>query len=122
MRLPFVCVDESEPEPDGAVVTSEQHARSPHPNQALMLFEIADSSIELDQEMAFDYAAAGVPEYWIINVRDRQIEAYRRPVADPGSPADWRYAEVLIRTAGELISPLAKPGVTVQVNLLADIS
>jgi Uma2 family endonuclease len=121
LQLPFECVDESEPEPDGAVLTSVQQARQPHPNSAAMLFEISDSSIELDREMAFDYAAAGVPEYWIINVRDRQIEVYRNPVADPRSMTGWRYAEVAVRAAGESISPLLDPGVSVEVNLLADV-
>ncbi|MBV8780130.1 MAG: Uma2 family endonuclease, partial [Phycisphaerae bacterium] len=67
IQSPFDAPGESMPEPDGAVVTHEQMRRRPHPNQALLLIEVADSSIELDREKAFEYAAAGVPEYWIVN-------------------------------------------------------
>jgi Uma2 family endonuclease len=76
IQLPFECPDESEPEPDAAVVTREQMARLPHPNQALLVIEISDSSVEEDREMAFDYASAQVPDYWLLNMRDRQIEVY----------------------------------------------
>jgi len=79
MQMPFECVDESMPEPDGGVFTPEQEARRPHPNAALWLVEVADSSIELDREKALDYAAARVPEYWVINVIDRLIEVFRDP-------------------------------------------
>jgi Uma2 family endonuclease len=119
---PFELQDESMPEPDGAVVTAEQDARRPHPNTAVMLFEVCDSSVELDREMAFDYAASGVPEYWIINVRDREIEVYRTPVADPSSATGHRYADHRVFGAGQPVSPLARPEVSVAVAALADVA
>ena len=72
MQMPFELPDESEPQPDGAVYTAEQEARRPCPNAAVLIVEVADSSIELDQEMADDYAAAGVPDFWIDNVPRRR--------------------------------------------------
>jgi Uma2 family endonuclease len=121
MGASFELQDESMPEPDGAVVTAEQDARRPHPNAAVMLIEVCDSSLELDQEMAFDYAASAVPEYWIINVRDRQIEVYRNPVADSASLTGGRYADRQVFDTGQSISPLARPEVSVAVNALADV-
>jgi Uma2 family endonuclease len=70
IQQPIECPDDSEPEPDGAIVTHEQMAQLPHPNCALLIIEVSDSSIEEDREMAFDYASTQSPEYWILNMRD----------------------------------------------------
>jgi len=46
IQQPFESPGESVPEPDGAVVTREQMRRRPHPNEALFLIEVSDSSLE----------------------------------------------------------------------------
>jgi Uma2 family endonuclease len=117
-QSPFELPDESVPEPEFAVVTHEQQARLPHANEAVLIVEVADSSIELDQDMAFDYAAAGVPEYWIVNVRDRNVEIFRAPAADAESPTGYRYSWHQIFLEAESISALARPGVAVTVATL----
>jgi Uma2 family endonuclease len=122
MQGPFELVDESEPEPDGGVFTKQQDARRPHPNAAELLIEVSDSSIELDREMGFDYAAAGVPDYWIINVRDREIEVYRQPVADRASVTGFRYAERKVFGVGQPVSPLARPEVSVSIAAFVDVT
>ena len=103
------------PEPDGCVVTHEQMARQPHPNRAVLLIEVSDSSLELDQEMAFDYAASADPDYWIVNMPARQMEVYRDPVADASAVLGWRYASHRVYLETEMVSPLAKPDVAVSV-------
>ncbi len=118
IQLPFECPDESEPEPDAAVVTHEQMARLPHPNQALLVIEISDSSIEEDREMAFDHASAQVPDYWILNMRARQIEVYRDPIADPSAPLGFRYESQRVFSESETVSTLARPEVSVAVATL----
>ncbi len=118
IQLPFECPDESEPEPDATVVTHEQMARLPHPNQAALVIQVSDSSIEEDHEMAFDYASARVPDYWILNMRDRQIEVYREPVADPSSPLGFVYVWHRVYAETESVSPLARPDVSVAVATL----
>ena len=120
-QVPFELPDESMPQPDGAVYTPEQEARRPCPNGAVLIVEVADSSIELDQELADDYAAAGVPDYWIDNVRDRCIEVYRDPRPDPASPTGHRYADHRVHHMGESLAPLAKPDAVVAVAALADV-
>jgi len=117
-QLPFDMPDDTAPQPDFAIVTSEQHVRLPHPNAAVLVIEVADSSIELDQDMAFDYASASVPDYWILNMRDRQIEVFREPVADGSSPTGHRYASHKIFNEVDSISPLARPDVQVKVAAL----
>lgn len=71
----------SVPEPDIAVVPGQRsdydHA---HPTNALLVVEVAKSSVGQDRlTKATIYAAAGIPEYWIVNVRDDQVEVFRDP-------------------------------------------
>jgi Uma2 family endonuclease len=112
---PFEAHDQTMPQPDGAVYTQAQDQRRPHPNAALLIIEISDSSLEFDREMAADYAASHVDEYWIINVRDRNAEVYRNAVSDPASPTGFSYATRAEIGEAEIIAPLFKPGVKVAV-------
>ena len=118
---PFELPDESMPQPKFVVCTPHQAARLPHPNRAEFIIEVADSSVELDRETADDYAAAGVPDYWIDNVRDRQIEVYRDPRPDAASTTGHRYASRRVYAVGESLAPLAKPEAVVAVATLADV-
>jgi Uma2 family endonuclease len=113
---PFEAYDETMPQPDGAIYTKPQDARRPHPNAALLLIEVSDSSLEFDQEMAADYAASHVQEYWIINVRDRNIEVYREAVSDPMSVTGFSYSARQILAETETVSPLFKQDITVAVS------
>ena len=115
---PLELPDDTVPQPDVAVVTHEQHARLPHPNVAVLLIEVADSSIELDQEKAFDYASTQSPDYWLLNMRDREVEVYRDPVPHPASPTGWRYASHQVYRDGESVAPLARPDASVAVATL----
>jgi Uma2 family endonuclease len=75
--------DESEPEPDVLVARGGEQtffARHPTPADAALVVEVADSSLHRDRrEKLAIYAAAGVPEYWVVNVPQRQVEVYTRP-------------------------------------------
>jgi len=110
------------PTPEFAVVTHEQQARFPQANQAVLVIEVADSSVELDQEMAFDYAAAGVPEYWLVNVRDRNVEIFREPMPWRGSVTGHHYAWHQVFQETESISSLARPDVSVAVATFVKMS
>jgi Uma2 family endonuclease len=118
MQMPFECVDESMPEPDGGVFTAEHDARRPHPNAALWLIEVADSSVELDREKALDDAAARVPEYWVIHVVDRLIEIFRDPTADASAALGYRYSWHHVYRESEQVAPLIAPQQTVLVSTL----
>jgi Uma2 family endonuclease len=52
------------------------------------------------------YAKNGIKEYWIVNLKQRQLEVFRKPVLD-GETAD--YTERIILAENELISPLERP-------------
>jgi Uma2 family endonuclease len=75
----------NEPRPDFAVVKGgieDYPDRHPGPADTAMVIEVSDSSLPRDQgEKRLIYARGGVPLYWIVNLVDRQIEAYSDPVA-----------------------------------------
>jgi Uma2 family endonuclease len=103
----------SAPEPDVAVVPGEiaqyDHA---HPTTALLIVEVADSSLPQDRiTKAGTYASAGIPEYWIVNLRDDRVEVLRAPGA-----AAAAYRERRVAHRGERLVPVAFPGVTLSVD------
>jgi Uma2 family endonuclease len=83
---PISLPNHSEPEPDIAIVRlrSDDYINShPAPADIILVIEVADSSIKFDREIkALLYAAAGISEYWIINLIDNRLEIYRQPEGD----------------------------------------
>jgi Uma2 family endonuclease len=71
----------SVPEPDVALVPgSELDYLDRHPMTALLIIEVAITSLPQDRlTKAAIYAAAGIPEYWILNLRDHALEILREP-------------------------------------------
>jgi Uma2 family endonuclease len=54
--------------------------RHPGPADVALVVEIADESLLRDRgEKLAIYAAAGIAEYWIVNLLDRTLEVYRKP-------------------------------------------
>jgi Uma2 family endonuclease len=77
----FAASDGSEPEPDVAVVPPGEY-RDDHPSSALLLIEVADSSLTVDRGVKAQlYAESGVAEYWVVNVRDGIVEVHSEIVA-----------------------------------------
>ncbi len=104
--------DNSLPQPDIAVVRLRDDYHVAHPTAAdvLLLVEVADSSLESDREVKLArYAAAGIPEVWIANLRSRQVEGHSDPV-------DGTYRSRRVVTAEGSISPLAFPDVRLTVG------
>lgn len=73
----------SEPEPDVVIARlSKDRYRSnhPEPKDIHVVIEVSDTTLKKDQEIKVPlYASANIPEYWIINLVDKQIEVYRSP-------------------------------------------
>lgn len=109
VQLPFAASDISEPEPDLAVVPPGD-PRLSHPEQALLLIEVADSSLSKDRRVKTRiYAAAGVPEYWVVDVAGRTIEVRTEPGVDG-------YRQARIARPGETIRLRAFPDVEIAVS------
>jgi Uma2 family endonuclease len=98
-----------EPEPDVAVVPGGPEDYSDdHPSGALLIVEVADTTLAYDRGAKADiYAAAGIDDYWVINLVARVVEVCRRPLPDLASETGHRYAERLTVAAGGRIAPLA---------------
>jgi Uma2 family endonuclease len=110
-QSPIALDDESEPEPDLAVVRGTwEDFRDAHPSRPALLIEIAESSLLFDRnQKGSAYARAGLSDYWIVNLVDRVLEVYRDPVPDPSARYEWRYASVRTLTESETAVPLALP-------------
>lgn len=112
--------DDSEPEPDVAVVRGP-HTRylDRHPRRPALVVEVADASLDFDRtEKAGLYARGGVADYWIVNLVDRVVELYREPVPEIGARYGWRYASVTTVARPALVTPLAFPTVGIAVASL----
>ena len=114
-QLPLALGSRSEPEADFAVVvTSLNDYNGEHPKSALLVIEVADSSLKYDQgKKAAMYAKAGIADYWIVNINERVIEVYRDPVKVNGR---GRYETKLRFAEGETVTPLAFENITVAVT------
>jgi Uma2 family endonuclease len=83
----------SETEPDNVIVRGNRRSyllRHPHPADIGLVIEVADSTLDSDRtDKVRIYARDGLPTYWIVNLVDRQIEAYTvpQPTASPPSYA-----------------------------------
>ena len=109
MQGPIGLDDESEPEPDVAVVPGsvDDYGRV-HPSRVALLVEVADASLAIDRAYkASLYARAGVAEYWIVNLVERALEVYREPVADGAAAFGWRYSRTDVFRASTAVTPLA---------------
>lgn len=83
VQCPLRLDEYSEPEPDFYVVHAREDGywdRHPEPADVLLVVEVADSSLARDRRKKLPlYAAAGIPEVWIVNVGGREIEVFREP-------------------------------------------
>lgn len=117
-QSPIALDEDSEPEPDIAVVPgTRRDYRRGHPSQPVLIVEVADSSLQLDRwDKASLYARAQIGDYWIINLVDNVLEVYRDPVEDPEAPFGWRYGSTETLQAGDLVTPLASSRSAVSVS------
>jgi Uma2 family endonuclease len=106
---PLALLEDSEPEPDVAVVPLGDYSRV-HPSSAHLVAEIADSSLRKDRQVKADlYAEAGIAEYWIVNLVDSVLEVHRDPSGD-------HYATVTSFGKNASVALLAFPDVRVRVS------
>jgi hypothetical protein len=103
----------SEPQPDLMLLRPREdfYGRAhPTPEDALLLVEVADTSLRHDRERKLPvYARAGVPEVWIVNREADAVEVFREP--SPGG-----YHERHQRRRGEDLAPGAFPDLRLSVS------
>jgi Uma2 family endonuclease len=110
-QSPLSLGDASEPEPDVAVVASDPAGKdfAEHPNEALLVVEVADSSLQNREIKARLYASAAIPEYWIVVLPTGVVE-----VRD--QPAGGVYRRLRTVESHESIRLVALPGVEIHLE------
>ena len=107
----------SEPEPDVTVVRGgirDYLDRHPGASEVALVVEVADASLERDKRLKRRiYAAAHIPEYWIVNLPERRLEVYREP-SGPAQNPEYRTHQdygsgdyVLLVIAGQELAQIA---------------
>lgn len=75
----------------------------PRPDDVLLIIEVADTSLRYDRDVKLPlYAAAGIPEVWIVDLQRRRVTVYREPTPEG-------YQQVIPHTRRARLSPLAFP-------------
>jgi Uma2 family endonuclease len=98
----------NEPQPDLALARPGVEA-APRPGELLLAIEVADTSLEYDRAVKVPlYARAGIPETWVLNVRDRALEVYREP-----GPAG--YARMVTYQPNQRVAAAAFPDLVLRV-------
>ncbi|MEO2088789.1 MAG: Uma2 family endonuclease [Gemmataceae bacterium] len=116
VQLPMRLWNGDEPEPDVAVIAGPPRSHTGHPPTAVLVVEIADTSFEFDtHEKAGLYAAAGVPEYWVLDLERRRLLVFRGPKPAASEPFGHRYESLLSLDPDQKLSPLAAPDASVKV-------
>jgi len=111
-QLPLTLLDDSEPEPDLAVVRAEDaQSGEHHPRTALLVIEVAGESLRLDRKSkAALYARAGIPEYWIVNLAESTVEVHREP-----DPTTDSYRARAVVPSGGTLTATSVPAVRIDV-------
>ena len=116
-QLPLSFGKNNEPEPDVVVVKGGiRDFTDSHPGTAELVVEVSDATLRYDRigKMSL-YAKYKIKDYWIVNVNDKRLEIYRRPIKDKTAFYGYSYSQILIFTEKDAISPLAAPEAKIKV-------
>ncbi len=113
VQNPVVLAERWEPQPDLAVLRRPgglSGAWLPSAQDVLLVIEVADTSLERDRDLKIPrYAAAGIPEAWLVDVVGDAITIYREPGPDG-------YSDSVTVTRGDTLRPLLVAGVAIAAN------
>jgi Uma2 family endonuclease len=108
IQMPYLGADESEPEPDVAVVPVGNY-NAAHPDRAHLVIEVANSSLRKDKYVKAPlYAMSNVNEYWLVNLAAKCVEVHRDPSGD-----GW--GQITRHERSATLSIAAFPDVTVKI-------
>jgi Uma2 family endonuclease len=109
-----ITLENSEPEPDIAIVFSPRSRyRDHHPyaDEIFWLIEISDSTLNKDlTEKKRIYAQAGIAEYWVVAIKNQEIYVFRQPVN-----SDYQYQE---KFSTGILCPAAFPDISISLDAL----
>jgi Uma2 family endonuclease len=108
---PVALDEDSEPEPDVAVVPGDprDYARG-HPARPSLVVEVSLARLTFDREYKSSlYARAAIVDYWIVNLVDDVLEVRRRPVTSDSAPYGWTYEALTVLDPRASVTPVAAP-------------
>jgi len=105
----------TEPQPDVVVLkprADEYSAKKLSAEDTLLVIEVSQTTLNYDRQRKLPlYAAAGVPEVWIEDLKNDLLLVFRQPVRNT-------YSSSLVLRRGESLSPLALPSLVLTVDEL----
>ena len=113
---PITLPNQSEPEPDVAIVQPlgrEYLSHHPYPENVFWLIEYSDSSLSKDLDIKTGvYAEVNIPEYWVVNLKAQTLIVFR-------NPQSGRYTSRQEYRSGS-ITALAFPNIPMAVRAIID--
>ena len=113
IQLPIRLLNNGEPEPDIALLKPRPdfyRNSLPTNHDVLLAVEMSDATLRLDRNVKLPlYALHGIPELWLVNLREDTLEVYRNP---EGSA----YRDSARLGRGDSVSPQAFPTVVLEVG------
>jgi len=109
---PVTLPPRSEPQPDFALLkpSAEGACRLPHPEDVLLIVEVADTTLAYDRRTKLPlYAKAGIVEVWIVDVNSETIESFR-------SPSEAGYAQRMSYGRDSSIRPAQLPTASIRID------
>ena len=109
VQNPVVLGRHDAPQPDLAVLKrrADGYPRHPRARDILLVIEVADTTLAYDRDVKIPlYAAAGIPEAWLVDLGADAITVYRAPHAEG-------YGEQSSVKRGDTLRPLFLPDITI---------
>ncbi len=101
-----LAVGTSDPEPDVTVVPGGPRDYTSAPTTALLVVEVSDATLFYDTTTKAElYATAGIADYWVLDVTNRQLHVFRDPMPIPEGGQAYRTR--LTIGSGDVVAPLA---------------
>jgi Uma2 family endonuclease len=89
------------PEPDFILLRRLTEQRDIRPKEVLLVIDASDSTLAMDKGRELQMsAAAGIPEYWIVNLGENRLEVHRSPDIKAET-----YKDISIHQRDSVISP-----------------
>jgi Uma2 family endonuclease len=108
--MPLRVDEDNDPFPDLAVMGGARTFSTTHPTTAELVIEVADTSLREDlSEKAERYATAGVADYWVLDIVNRQLHVLRNPQPLAKGLGATAYRDQTVLGPADRISPLAAP-------------
>jgi Uma2 family endonuclease len=103
--------DDTQVQPDLALLRDRQGfwQTGVREEDCLLVIEVAETSLETDRTRRLAlYAAAGIPEYWIVDLPGRRVECYLNPEGEA-------YTQRSVHEVDEVVTSWSIPGLSIPI-------